>query len=193
MNFVLALTVGLLVFLVVDMWEEAQETPLAAVGALDAPVLIPLVALLTMGLLIVIGHSLRRRTQHEQEQPPLALAYQIALGIGLHNLGEGLAIGAAFALGEAALGVFLIVGFTLHNVTEGIGIAAPLVRERPRLLALRRPGAAGRRAGDPRHLDRGLRLLAVLDDDLPGHRHRRYPAGDRRGGPPDLALAAEGR
>jgi zinc transporter, ZIP family len=51
----------------------------------------------------------------------------------LHNLGEGLAIGAAFALGEAALGVFLILGFTLHNVTEGIGIAAPLVRDRPRL------------------------------------------------------------
>jgi zinc transporter, ZIP family len=75
---------------------------------------------------------LRRRRQHD-EQPPLALAYQIALGIGLHNLGEGLAIGAAFALGEAALGVFLILGFTLHNVTEGIGIAAPLVRDRPRL------------------------------------------------------------
>jgi ZIP family zinc transporter len=132
MNFVLALTIGLLAFLVVDMWEEARETAAAAVGALDAPVLIPLVALLTMGLLFVIGHSLRRR-RHEQEQPPLALAYQIALGIGLHNLGEGLAIGAAFALGEAALGVFLILGFTLHNVTEGIGIAAPLVRDRPRL------------------------------------------------------------
>ena len=62
MNFVLALTVGLLAFLVVDMWSEAQETALAAVGALDAPVLIPLVALLTMGLLFVIGYSLRRRT-----------------------------------------------------------------------------------------------------------------------------------
>ncbi|MDQ3541209.1 MAG: metal transporter, partial [Chloroflexota bacterium] len=57
-----------------------------------------------------------------------------AFSIGLHNLGEGLAIGGAFALGEAALGVFLIIGFTLHNVTEGIGIAAPLVRERPRLV-----------------------------------------------------------
>jgi ZIP family zinc transporter len=134
MNFVLALTVGLLAFLVVDMWEEARETAAAAVGALDAPVLIPLVALLTMGLLFVIGHSLRRRRNlQDQEQPPLTLASQIALGIGLHNLGEGLAIGAAFALGEAALGVFLILGFTLHNVTEGIGIAAPLVRDRPRL------------------------------------------------------------
>ena len=49
----------------------------------------------------------------------------------MHNLGEGLAIGSAFAIGEAALGVFLIVGFTLHNVTEGIGVAAPLVENRP--------------------------------------------------------------
>jgi len=49
----------------------------------------------------------------------------------LHNFGEGLAIGAAFAIGEAALGTFLIIGFTLHNVTEGIGIAAPLLKERP--------------------------------------------------------------
>lgn len=55
----------------------------------------------------------------------------IALGIGLHNLGEGLAIGAAFGLGEAALGTFLVLGFTLHNITEGIGIVAPLTRQRP--------------------------------------------------------------
>lgn len=134
MNFVLALTIGLLAFLVVDMWEEAHETAAAVVSALDAPVLIPLVALLTMGLLIVLGHALRRRNQSRAgDQQPLVLAYEIALGIGLHNLGEGLAIGAAFALGEAALGVFLILGFTLHNVTEGIGIAAPLVQQRPPL------------------------------------------------------------
>lgn len=136
MNFVLALTIGLLAFLVVDMWEEARETAAAAVGALNAPILIPLIAVLTMGLLIVIGQAIQRRNRNRSEageRAPLTLAYEIALGIGLHNLGEGLAIGAAFALGEAALGVFLILGFTLHNVTEGIGIAAPLVRERPPL------------------------------------------------------------
>ena len=61
-----------------------------------------------------------------QGQPTgLALATYIAIGIGLHNLGEGLAIGAAFAAGSAGLGTFLVMGFTLHNVTEGIGIAAP--------------------------------------------------------------------
>jgi zinc transporter ZupT len=57
----------------------------------------------------------------------------MALGIGLHNLGEGLAVGAAFAAGAAGLGTFLVLGFTLHNVTEGIGIAAPLVGSRPSL------------------------------------------------------------
>ena len=135
MNFVLALTIGLLAFLVVDMWGAAQATAAATVEALGATVLVPLLALLTTGLLMVIGHALRQRQQrHGGERNALTLSYEIAFGIGLHNLGEGLAIGAAFALGEAALGVFLILGFTLHNVTEGIGIAAPLVRNRPALI-----------------------------------------------------------
>ncbi len=130
MNFVLALTVGLLAFLAVDMWGEAQEIALGVAAFLDAPVLVPLLALLTAALLVVMGNSLRGRSAGSGG---LGLAYRIAFGIGLHNLGEGLAIGAAFALGEVALGVFLILGFTLHNVTEGVGIAAPVVGERPGL------------------------------------------------------------
>ena len=54
------------------------------------------------------------------------LALMIALGIGLHNLGEGLAIGSAYAIGELALGAFLVVGFAIHNTTEGFAIVAPL-------------------------------------------------------------------
>jgi len=129
MNFVLALTVGLLVFLVVDMFQEAQEVALTVAAAFDATVLVPMLALLTAALLSTVGQALRRR---ERRSGALPLAYQLAVGIGLHNLGEGLAIGSAFALGEVALGVFLIIGFTLHNVTEGIGIAAPVVGDRPR-------------------------------------------------------------
>jgi len=59
-----------------------------------------------------------------------ALAVFIAASIGLHNLGEGMAVGAAYSLGEVALGAFLIGGFALHNVTEGLGIAAPIARDR---------------------------------------------------------------
>jgi zinc transporter, ZIP family len=69
----------------------------------------------------------------------LQLALMIAIGIGLHNLGEGLAIGSAYAVGELALGAFLVVGFAIHNTTEGIAIVAPLTRERAapaRLLGL---------------------------------------------------------
>jgi ZIP family zinc transporter len=69
--------------------------------------------------------------RHGAAPEGLRLAFFIALGIGLHNLGEGLAVGAALATGAAALATFLVVGFTIHNVTEGIGIAAPLAREHP--------------------------------------------------------------
>jgi zinc transporter ZupT len=57
----------------------------------------------------------------------------IALGIGLHNLGEGLAIGTAYSVGEIALGTFLVIGFTLHNITEGLAIVVPIAKDRPRL------------------------------------------------------------
>ncbi len=64
----------------------------------------------------------------------MRLATFIALGIGLHNLGEGLAVGAALATGSAALATFLVIGFTIHNVTEGIGIAVPIADERPKFM-----------------------------------------------------------
>lgn len=143
MNFILSLTIGLLIFLVVDMWGGAQEVALGVAGSLGAPVLIPLLALLTASLLVVIGHSMKKANRGSDALP---LAYRIATGIGLHNMGEGLAIGAAFAVGEVALGVFLIIGFTLHNVTEGVGIAAPLVRDRPTLAHF---GALALIAGGP--------------------------------------------
>ena len=128
MNFILALTIGLLVYLAIgtflDALEFAQELPAFWQGV---PMII-LIALISLGAILAVG-SIGRGA----ESTPLSIAYRIALGIGLHNLGEGLAIGAAFALGEAALGTFLILGFTLHNITEGVGIAAPIVRKNPGL------------------------------------------------------------
>lgn len=128
-DFLLALTVGLLVFLAVDTLAEALELAAEAPGGFHASILVWMVALATLvGLLAFTGRRRRRG-----ELSPLALSFFIALGIGLHNLGEGLAIGSALATGAIGLGTFLVVGFTLHNITEGIGIAAPLLRAEPRL------------------------------------------------------------
>ena len=127
LEFVLALTIGLLVFLLVDTLEEGLEVAAGAASSLQATAVVWLAALLTFGALMVIGRRGGRAPAG------VALAAFIALGIGFHNLGEGLVIGAAFATGEAALASFLVVGFALHNVTEGVGIAAPLVEARPRL------------------------------------------------------------
>ena len=128
MNFILSLTVGLLVYLAVGTWLDAMEFAEELPAFWQGVPLVIFMALLTLGALLAIG-AIRRGT----EQSALSLAYLIALGIGLHNLGEGLAIGAAYALGEAALGTFLVLGFTLHNITEGVGIAAPVVKKNPGL------------------------------------------------------------
>lgn len=128
MQVVLSLTVGLLVFLLFDMVAEALEVVTQAAGVFGGAPLVFLVALLAFLALVMVGS--RRRGQVVSR---LGVAYRIALGIGLHNLGEGLAIGAAFAGGSAALGTFLVIGFTLHNITEGIGIASPVAREQPGL------------------------------------------------------------
>jgi zinc transporter ZupT len=128
MNFLLALTVGLLAFLFVDSVEDSLELAARAAEIFQGPVMVVLAAAASFLLLMAIG---RRRGSPSG----LALAGFIALGIGLHNLGEGLAIGAAFAAGAAGLGTFLVLGFTLHNITEGIGIAAPILKVRPPLIA----------------------------------------------------------
>jgi ZIP family zinc transporter len=125
-NAVLALTVGLLVFLFVDTIVEALEMAGDLPGVFQGVPLVFFGTLLSLGILAAVG-------QRRGSSTPLSVATLIALGIGLHNLGEGLAIGAAFASGAAALGSFLVVGFTLHNITEGVGISAPLTRgERPK-------------------------------------------------------------
>jgi ZIP family zinc transporter len=127
MNFVLALTVGLLVWLVFDTLLEAVEIAGELPGFLSGVPLVLSVALLTTLGLLATERLFRRG---RQEASRLSTSYRISFGIGLHNLGEGLAIGAAFALGEVALGTFLVIGFTLHNITEGVGIAAPILKER---------------------------------------------------------------
>jgi len=122
-------TVGLLLFLFIDTLLEALEISANLPGAFQGVPLVFFGALLSFAILMAVS-------QRRGGGTPLTIASFIALGIGLHNLGEGLAIGAAFATGAAALGSFLVVGFTLHNITEAIAIAAPLTaqEQRPKII-----------------------------------------------------------
>ncbi|MBW8012414.1 MAG: metal transporter [Chloroflexi bacterium] len=131
-GFVLALTVGLLVFLLVDTFLEAIEVAHLLPGVFQGIPLTLFAAILTWLIITAIGSQ---QTIAERSSPRgrKFIASLIATGIGFHNLGEGLVVGAAFALGEAALGSFLVIGFILHNITEGIGIAAPVTRDKPGL------------------------------------------------------------
>ena len=128
-NFFLSLTAGLLIFLGVDALEEAFEVAERIPGVFQGVSLIAMGALVSFLVLVTVGK--RTSGSHTSEERGdsygrLALAYMIAVGIGLHNLGEGLAIGSAYVLGEVALGAFLVIGFTIHNITEGLAIVSPV-------------------------------------------------------------------
>jgi len=128
-HFFLALTAGLLLFLGIDSIEEAldvSEENLA--GSFNGALLVATVVVLAFLGLYYSGEKLVKRAESSRIAKPTAIALMIAIGIGLHNFGEGLAIGAAVGLGSIAFSTFLIVGFALHNTTEGIAIAAPMSR-----------------------------------------------------------------
>ncbi len=132
-HFALALTAGLLIFLGVDALHEALEAAEQVASAFQG---VGLVFVAMLGTLLLLQAISRRSVNEGGQRGRLSVAILIALGIGLHNLGEGLAIGAAYSLGEAALGAFLIIGFMLHNTTEGLGIVAPIAKDRPRIRTL---------------------------------------------------------
>ena len=119
----MALTAGLLSFLGVEALFEAFDRQAALpIGLGGAGLVLLGVALSYLGMTF-LATRLRNRGL---ESGGMTLALLVAIGIGVHNLGEGLAIGSSFAFGELTLGTFLIVGFMIHNVTEGLGIAAPI-------------------------------------------------------------------
>ena len=122
----MALTAGLLTFLGVEALSEAMELQSALPPALGGVGLVLLgVALSALGMTY-----LSARLSRGAGATGLALALLVAIGIGVHNLGEGLAIGTSFAIGELQLGSFLVIGFMVHNLTEGLGIAAPAASDR---------------------------------------------------------------
>jgi len=126
----MAMTAGLLSFLALDALAEALGLQARLPSGFQGPGLILLgVSASYLGLTFVSQRfSATGRRERSAPLEGAALATLVAIGIGLHNLGEGLAIGSSIALGELALGTFLIVGFMIHNITEGLGIAAPIAR-----------------------------------------------------------------
>ena len=128
-HFFLALTVGLLLFLGIDSVEEALEVYEENLSqSFNGVLLVATVIVASFLGLYYTAEKLIKRAASSRIAKPVAVALMIAIGIGLHNFGEGLAIGAAVGIGSIAFSTFLIVGFALHNTTEGIAIAAPMSR-----------------------------------------------------------------
>ena len=139
----MALTIGLLLFLGIDATSEALETAAALGGPFQGVGLTGLGIVTTFLVLMAIARRQAGAKPGEEAGRPARIALMIAVGIGLHNLGEGLAIGASFSIGAAALGTFLVIGFILQNITEGLGIIAPIVRQKPSLRLLAALGLIG--------------------------------------------------
>jgi zinc transporter ZupT len=146
-SFFLALTVGLLAFLGFDTLEEALDTLHAVPGSLNG------LGVLLLGffgsMLLLFALAGRGKSEGKAGSPNRLLAFGIAFGIGIHNLGEGLAVGSAYALGNISLGALLVVGFMIHNVTEGIPIIAPLSKGHEGRAPLGYLAALGALAGGP--------------------------------------------
>ncbi len=146
MNYLLGFTVGLLVFLGVESIAEAVETAGELPRAFGGFGLIATgLAGTFLGLAIINDRAIGMRKEKDKTLL-FTIAYLVSLGIGLHNLGEGLAIGGALALGAVTLGSQLILGFTVHNTTEGLAIASPIIRQPATVSQL---GAMGLIAGVP--------------------------------------------
>jgi zinc transporter ZupT len=142
MTFLMAATAGLLIFLGLDTLAEALEAAAEIPSSFQGIGLIGIGAVATFLLLDAISRRQSEVTGNETDRR-FAIAFMIAVGIGFHNLGEGLAIGAAYNVGEIALGTFLVVGFIIQNITEGLGIIAPVLRDRPSLSRLALMGLIG--------------------------------------------------
>lgn len=140
--FLMALTVGLLLFLGVDATGEALEVA----GTLGGPFQgFGLIGLGIVGTFLLLEAISARQSNvgRTESQQRMSVAFMIAVGIGLHNLGEGLAIGASYSVGAAALGAFLVIGFIIQNITEGLGIIAPIVKDKPQWVNLLLLGLIG--------------------------------------------------
>ncbi len=145
--FLNAVAIGILFFLFVDILEHAVEPlneDLAAHASNIWGMAIALVAGVALGLMGLVYYT--QRTRRNRPETAQRVALVIAIGIGLHNFAEGLAIGSSAQSGAISLAVLLIIGFGLHNATEGFGIAGPLAGQP---VSWRFLGVSGLIAGGP--------------------------------------------
>jgi len=142
MMFLMAITAGLLIFLGMDATNEALEQAQQVGGPFQGVGLAGVGIVVTFLLLDAISRRQATTGRSDADQR-LTVAFMIAVGIGLHNLGEGLAIGAAYSVGAAALGTFLVIGFMIQNITEGLGILVPVLKDKPALGRLALMGLIG--------------------------------------------------
>lgn len=126
-RFLLAFTAGLLLFLGLDTVHEGLEIADALPSLYQGTALLVAVGVLVFVMLTAVG---RAGASGKAASRGLVLSFMIALGIGLHNVGEGLAVGSSYVLGKVAVGTTLVLGFTLHNITEGLAIIVPLAKSR---------------------------------------------------------------
>jgi zinc transporter, ZIP family len=156
MPILIGFTVGLLAFLAIDATIEGIDLAASAPSAFGGPLLVFLgvvAAYLALSAAEAYLGGRQRQLRDGSPAPAAAavgtsavLALLVAIGIGLHNLGEGLAVGSAYAGGALALGAFLVIGFAIHNTTEGLAIVSPLAETRP---SLGRLAGLGLIAGGP--------------------------------------------
>ena len=134
----IALTIGLLGFLAIDATLEGLEVAGAGSGAFGGAALVLLGGVASYLALTAVATHFTRSTDRARSAGAtgVQVATLVAIAIGLHNLGEGLAIGSAYAVGALALGAFLVIGFALHNTTEGLAIVAPVAAKPPSLARL---------------------------------------------------------
>jgi zinc transporter, ZIP family len=117
-GFFVGIAIGVLAYLFFDLTHEAVEMT----GARDPLSWLVFLGSLFTGLVGLVALEQMQQGRHRSWSSPLSLPYWIALGMGLHNLGEGLSLGASYAQGAWDLSFLLLVGFALHNGTEGFGI-----------------------------------------------------------------------